>query len=149
MSITTSKLSTMDAPSGQRFRLEISHNSDTIHHVKWVDPAGPITNSTFVTVAVDNNDGLINLPYADGGRIANIMLHAQALVTEVKNEESNYEAELQLANELETMLKEYRGGFQKYHSELHEMLVEDDLAQWRAIGPEDKELFATTKLTGE
>jgi hypothetical protein len=36
-----------------------------------------------------------------------------------------------------------------HQREVMDYLVEWELAEWRAIGPEDSELFATEKLTGE
>jgi hypothetical protein len=35
------------------------------------------------------------------------------------------------------------------YNEIYEWLVEWDLAEWKKIGPDDKELFATAKLVGE
>lgn len=34
----------------------------------------------------------------------------------------------------------------KAQDNIQNMLIEDELAEWRAIGPEDSELFATDKL---
>lgn len=142
---TINTKSTMDAPSGQLYELHISQNTDTLHHIRWIDPAGGHTNNTFLCVSVGNNDGLINLPYADSAKIAEIMRTAQELVNAVLDEEPYYG----IANELAPMLQEYRMGFNNHRRELYEMLVEDGLAGWCAVGPEDSELFATKVLTGE
>lgn len=43
-------------------------------------------------------------------------------------------------------------GSRSVHSlekEIYEWLVEWELAEWKSIGPEDRELFATKKLTGK
>lgn len=136
--------SSMDAPSGQLYKLVVHQDSDTMHHVRWEDPAGH-KHDVHVAVLVDNNDGLISLPYSDNAKIADIMRKAQELVDEAETEAPGWPK----AVELQEMLKEYRGGFHEHRMGLYEMLEEDGLAEWRWIGPEDRELFATKKLTGE
>lgn len=140
----------MDAPSGHPYRLERNESLDTIHHIRWIDPAGPMKNNTYLTIIVDNITGEITMPYTLDSKIARIMQKAQDLVNTINAADGILTGHaLKLTNELEPMLQEYRSGFRGHIMGLTEMLIEDGLAEWRAVGPEDRELFATKALTGE
>lgn len=45
--------------------------------------------------------------------------------------------------------KTFRNMSRNERSEVYEFLVEWELAEWKQIGPEDRELFATERLTRE